>query len=257
MLLGSFLASCRQTSTDSKKEELELIEKDVSVQEEIPVETPTTEDIEDWKNIYYEYLAQIDDHDYSFFKNVDYTSYALAYINDDDIPEIIAYGNSHASGTKIFTIVNNEVLENTFGSHVEYIERESLLHVTDGHMGDFFDEVYTLNEDWDIVFEGNSNDWDKENGELSYYINNQEKTEDEYNRELNNVFDESVAKEPVFDMDDKALIIYLTGDEELANQELLKRIINISISGAGQFVDWDDNESVEALKDLITEKGSL
>ena len=87
-------------------------------------------------------------------------------------------------------------------------------------MGDFFDEVYTLNEDWDIVFEGNSNDWDKENGELSYYINNQEKTEDEYNRELNNVFDESVAKEPVFDMDDKALIIYLTGDKELVNQEL-------------------------------------
>ena len=38
----------------------------------------------------------------------------------------------------------NEVVENTFGSHVEYIERENLLHVTDGNMGYFYDEVYKI-----------------------------------------------------------------------------------------------------------------
>ena len=258
VLLACILISCRQVPSDSTTDENEvgLVANDVTVQNEANVETSITEDV-DWKNLYYEYLAQSDDYDYSFFKNFEYTPYALAYINDDDIPEIIAYGNFHASGTKVFTIISNEVVENTFGSHVEYIERENLLHVTDGNMGYFYDEVYTLNGKWDILFEGNYNDWDKENGELSYYINDQEQSETDYKSNLNKIFDESRAKEPTFEMDDKELIIFLTGDEELAEKELSKRIINISINGVGQFVDWEDNESVEALKDLIAEKGSL
>ncbi|PHU34267.1 cyclophilin-like fold protein [Pseudobutyrivibrio ruminis] len=47
------------------------------------------------------------------------------------------------------------------------------------------------------------------------------------------------------------------GDEKLANEELSKGIINISIDHVDQSVEWEDNESVEALENLIDEKGSM
>ena len=47
------------------------------------------------------------------------------------------------------------------------------------------------------------------------------------------------------------------GDEQMANEELSKGIINISIDHVDQSVEWEDNESVEALENLIDEKGSM
>ena len=47
------------------------------------------------------------------------------------------------------------------------------------------------------------------------------------------------------------------GDEQMANEELSKGIINISIDHVDQSVEWEDNESVEALKNLIDENGSM
>lgn len=47
------------------------------------------------------------------------------------------------------------------------------------------------------------------------------------------------------------------GDEQLANEELSKQIINISIDHVDQAVEWEDNESVEAIENLIDEKESM
>ena len=241
--------SCSKTAhNDSslKNDYNNEVQNDIDGIEE-PVEI--SDDI--WKNAYYQYLVKVDEFGYNFFHNIEIDGFAVAYINDDDIPELITHGISHAEGDKVLSYVNGKVVELSVGNYPTYIDRNNLLYSEIGGQGYFTVEVFSIIEgSWNRVFSGSYNDWGNYPGELTYYIDDKNVSKELYESSLEKVFNSNKANEPDFSMDAFDLIVYLTGDEELAKEEVSKTVLNININGIGQAVVWEYNESVNALKEL-------
>ncbi|WP_343248683.1 hypothetical protein [Diplocloster hominis] len=71
--------------------------------------------------------------------------YRLIYIDEDDIPEIAAFGSSEAVGSKIISYGDGRVYETQLSRlNFSYIERGSLLCNSDGHMDSYYDVVYRM-----------------------------------------------------------------------------------------------------------------
>lgn len=70
--------------------------------------------------------------------------YTLAYIDDDDIPEMFFCGSSNADGFLVLS-QNNGIVSSIDGlKEVNYFERTGLLRVSGCYMGNCFFEVFQL-----------------------------------------------------------------------------------------------------------------
>ena len=122
-LLASLLCGCQIQSAQSG--------------ESTPAAEGST--ISPWKTAYLEYLeAQKDDH----------LSYALIYIDDDDIPELYLSGNCEATGDSVCSYKNGTVIEqllNRIGGG-KYIEKSGEIINQNGNMGQIYTHVYKLTE---------------------------------------------------------------------------------------------------------------
>lgn len=104
--------------------------------------TPATEKstIPPWKTAYLEYLdAQKDGH----------LSYALIYIDDDDIPELYLSSIAEAMGDSVCSYKNGTVIEqplNRIGGG-RYIEKSGEIVNQNGNSGRLYTNVYKLTED--------------------------------------------------------------------------------------------------------------
>ena len=155
----------------------------------------TTQVSDEWKDAYIDYI-----NNNSSSRNI---GYDLIYLDNDNIPEIIEIGDCEATGRRV-VVYNSGSVESTQLRRLgySYIERDGLLCNTDGHMGYYFDIVYSLkNGELTMIDEGIYQDKDgvaqtDASGEYiyDYTWNGNPVSKEEYKAMLNSVYDTSKAK---------------------------------------------------------------
>lgn len=146
------------------------------------------------------YLSYLDDFEYA-----DACTYSLIYVDDDDIPELVIDNGYEAAGCIVLTF-HEGVLDEWQSSRLNftYIEKGNLLCNSDGHMGYYYDYVYTIrNGKWEYVDGGEYGDGPDglqfdENGDYIYVYqwSGKEVSEEEYEARLNKVYPLDKQKHP-------------------------------------------------------------
>lgn len=217
-----------ELSSDSRTENA------VSVEETDAIESPT-----EWGQAYLEYLDKLADDPYD--DPLDY-SYSLAYIDDDDIPELWIDTNVEAGGELIVTYNNGETTEqqlSRIGS--SYIPKSGLIYTDTGHM-DYYpvyitklengifsnlaSGIYYMSEEaLNIIRETEYYD----ESLYTYEWEDREVTEDEFDRNISNYIDRSQLVRP---------------DQEYQYEEI------ISILNNGKWLSY--NHRYELITDDVT-----
>lgn len=163
-----------------------------TTQEAVP---ETTQVSDEWKDAYIDYLNE------SSSDNNE--GYDLIYINDDNIPELVEVGKYESAGCRV-VVYNNGSVQVTQLTRLSftYIERGGLLCNAGGHMGYYFDIVYSLkNGELTMIDEGTYEDkggvaQTDASGEYiyDYTWNGNPVSKEEYKAMLNSVYDTSKAK---------------------------------------------------------------
>lgn len=127
-----------------------------------------------------------------------WSGYSLIYLNDDDIPELVAHGNSEASGMKICYYVDGNLVETQLGrTGISYIKKGSLLLNSDGNMGYYYDVVYEMTDGKLLITNEGSwmedhtdaqGNYDKWNGNYIYTWNGKTVSKEAYFSELEKVY---------------------------------------------------------------------
>lgn len=145
---------------------------------------------ETWEDAYLDFIQGLE--------NGDSYTYALIYVNDDEIPELVADSGFEAGGCMIMTFDGNEMdILQTSRLYFDYVERGNALRNADGHMGYYYDIVYTIEDGkWVKVAEGVYHDPESgpqldENEDYVYEYEWEGESVDsaEYNDELEAVYD--------------------------------------------------------------------
>lgn len=124
-------------------------------------------------------------------------TFSLIYIDEDEIPELVVYGCCEADGTTICCYYNGEVHEKHLSRlGYTYIEKENLICNGAGHMDVYYDHVYKI-EDGEFVEVGMGDYGGNRYIGTYYKWNDVSVSEEEYYRQLNAVYDDSKAIEPL------------------------------------------------------------
>lgn len=179
LLISCSLASSCQNS-NIKNEESKNLTNNIQI---------TETDKAEWKTAYLDLLKE---------KENSHLSYALVYIDGDDIPELYLSGIDEATGDSICSYKNGGLVEqklNRIGGGF-YIEKDKKIANQNGNMGQIYTHVYELTEDGFIqTFEAVSSERVEflENGEYNlhkeYSIGDKTVSEAEYNDAVNAAFD--------------------------------------------------------------------
>lgn len=155
----------------------------------------TTQVSDEWKEAYIDYLNE------SSSDNNE--GYDLIYINDDNIPELVEVGKYESAGCRV-VVYNNGSVQVTQLTRLSftYIERGGLLCNDGGHMGYYFDIVYSLkNGELTMIDKGTYQDkggvaQTDASGEYiyDYTWNGNPVSKEEYKAMLNSVYDTSKTK---------------------------------------------------------------
>ena len=139
----------------------------------------------------YTWLYYSETYSYEYFEGnpYDYVGFGLIYVNDDDIPELVMYGTSEATGMLIFTIDEDgeiDVIMSERTNSFYYAKKGNLLVNSAGVSGWSFDYIYTIEDGkWVQLARGDYEYYDAdEDGTLEYYWNDEEVTEEEYEENL-------------------------------------------------------------------------
>ena len=154
----------------------------------------------DWKEAY---LSVLNSEDY--LDSGSNTEFALIYVDDDDIPEMVVNTNVEAGGCQIYTFHDGkgEGLQ-TSRLGFNYIEKGNLLCNSDGHMDSYYDKVFTISDGkWkqigDGTYGGYGEGFDEETGRYictDYMWNGEEVSIDEYMDNLESIYDFDKAVDP-------------------------------------------------------------
>lgn len=131
--------------------------------------------------------------------------YDLIYLDADDVPEVVEIGNCEAAGCRILNFYNGRIQETQLGRlYFTYIEKENLLCNSEGLMGYYYDNVYSI-KDGVLTLIGNGEYWFAsemgdaldENGEplYEYSWNGTKVSKEEYEQDLRAIYDTDKAKE--------------------------------------------------------------
>lgn len=155
----------------------------------------------DWKSAYLDFIESRES-EYDF----DYR-YALVYVDNDDIPELYAMGVCEADGDLICSYKNGRLIKQHLGRLFggKYVERSGIVINQNGHMGQYYDNVYKLDQNGFsqilkasytkryVPLENSKNDDYEIVNE--YFINSKTVSKDEYNAAINATVDLSQAVE--------------------------------------------------------------
>ena len=156
-----------------------------------------------WNEGYLDYLDKTTPEGY------DDISYSFIYVDDDDIPELVVDTGFEAGGCQIVAYHDGTVnVLQTARLYFTYIEKSGLLCNTDGHMGYYYDNVYSLEDGtWKCILSGDWTEYSdledpKDEEEYvdsmvrKYYISEEEVDEKTYGERIDAVYDRTSAKEP-------------------------------------------------------------
>lgn len=168
------------------EEEREAVKEKAEEEEMDAIQSDSGE----WKGLYFDYLEESFDYGGAGLDKELDLKYALIYVDDDDVPELLVNTGSPMGGFMILTIAGDQVKETMFlreGGF--YKERGGLFHNSDGSGGMAFDRMYQLedgefqeilNGEWSYMEEGNE----------KYYLEGEEVTMEEYNAALDEYYAE-------------------------------------------------------------------
>ena len=149
---------------------------------------------DEWKQSYLEYIQE--DQDF-----IEETTYDFCYIDNDRIPEIVISYGVEASGTRIISYQNGEVIEVNLSrlGGLQYIEKQGLLYNSTMIMGVISDEVYRLDDGrFTRLGFGERTLMDDHGNEFTYRWEDQDVNEKEYLEHIEALFDsEKAIKEDV------------------------------------------------------------
>ena len=174
-------ASCEKK--ESSADDQQLIRFDI----------PTQQSTADYRQAYLDFLKD---------KQASHVSFALIYIDNDEIPELYLSGVCEAEGDMVCSFKNGVVVYRYLGrTHGgKYIERSGKLINQNGHMGNYYDNVYQLNKNGfsEILNASYTERYeDPGNGEYNvireYLIGGTTVSEAEYNHAVSSAFDLSRA----------------------------------------------------------------
>lgn len=133
-----------------------------------------------------------------------YSGYDLIYLDNDEIPEMVEIGDCEATGCRIVSFYDGELTVTQLNRlNFSYLVREGLLCNSEGNMDSYYDLVYRLTDGkMTLIAEGyygaedNSHVEFDEAGEpiYQYNWNGEEMSREEYEQELNAVYDTNRAK---------------------------------------------------------------
>ena len=127
IILSSLMCACQRNQVHDEEST------------ENSTDTSKTVDTPEWKTAYLNFLEQ---------KKDSHLSYALVYVDGDDIPELYLSGIAEAIGDSLCTYKNGAVIEqqlNRIGGGW-YIEKSGKVINQNGNMGHIYTHVYKLNE---------------------------------------------------------------------------------------------------------------
>jgi DNA-directed RNA polymerase specialized sigma24 family protein len=161
---------------------------------EVTTEEIETSDTEEVLAAYQNYIDTVLSQD-----NGAWVGYSLIYVDDDDIPELVAFGNCEATGNLICTYYDGQINQFYLNrSYFAYLPRQNKLCNSGGNMDVLFDYVYEIKDGnlvsvakGDYGAEDNSNVQIDENGDFiyRYYWNGEEVSKEQYSELLDEVFD--------------------------------------------------------------------
>lgn len=96
-----------------------------------------TYEMQDWQAAYAEYIEGLEENERCY--------YSLIYVDEDDIPELVIDTRYEAGGCKILTFHNGVVdTLQTARLNFAYIEKKNLINNSAGHMGYYYDKIYSI-----------------------------------------------------------------------------------------------------------------
>ena len=132
IILSSLMCACQRNQVHDEEST------------ENSTDTSKTVDTPEWKTAYLNFLEQEKD---------SHNSYALVYIDGDDIPELYLSGIAEAIGDSICSYKNGAIVEQQLNRRGGgwYIEKSGNVINQNGKMGRIYTHVYQLNEDGFIL----------------------------------------------------------------------------------------------------------
>lgn len=158
-----------------------------------------TDQEDSWKSAYLNYIetnTQIEDPEKGTHREI----YKLLDLNEDGVPELYINFGSTAGGDVILSYFNGEIVEQKMDNYgFRYIEGANLFRDSGGHMDEYYDKIYTLeNGNFVLLYSGEYGAEDNSKVEYGddgmpvyqYFWENEEvSSEEEYERKLNEVYD--------------------------------------------------------------------
>ena len=157
-----------------------------------------TDQEDSWKSAYLNYIetnTQIEDPEKGTHREI----YKLLDLNEDGVPELYINFGSTAGGDVILSYFNGEIVEQKMDNYgFRYIEGANLFRDSGGHMDEYYDKIYTLeNGNFVLLYSGEYGAEDNSKVEYGddgmpvyqYFWENEEVSSEEYDRKLNEVYD--------------------------------------------------------------------
>ena len=209
----AFFAACGKFDTKKKSEEPVISSASVESVEDHTQESLSTEEenyvpdseepeiVNAWADAYYDYLIDFDrKYGKDGYDGLECRTYDYIYVNDDDVPELVLQGQDEATGNLILTYCDGKIDElQTSRLYFDYIEKENRLRNSEGHMGYYYDYIYTIKDGkWETeeygeyYVEDNTSEWDDD--DLIYEWNGEKVSSSEYEKELQTTYDVKKAK---------------------------------------------------------------
>ncbi len=215
---------------------------------------------EDWKQAYLNWL--------SGSEYADACTYSLIYVDEDEIPELVADTGVEAGGCQIVTWHDGktDVLQ-TDRLYFNYLEKGNLLCNSEGHMGYYYDNIYTIKDGvWELLYSGTYHDPESgpqlDENEIDYIYEyewqGQPVEQSEYERQLAAVYPAQQAAEPekYYIMDEMSSILK-TGETTSVNHRYELIVDDLTWSEAcaaceekggylATLTSWEEFERVQA-----------
>ncbi len=151
-------------SENAEETEIAIVESETGEHREkaqfTAADYPQDEELRKVLMKYQEYI----DENAPYFDNI-----LLAYLDEDDIPELIAIGDCEAAGQVIVTYRDGGLLENYIGrlGGLRYAKKQNFYYNSNGNMGCYYDEFYRLvNGEQTVIMTGRWGDKRDEEGKM-------------------------------------------------------------------------------------------
>ena len=236
-----------------------------SGEEEHPWEETDSWEIEDWAQAYLDYV--------NTYEFSDSWTYSLIYVDEDEIPELVMDTGVEAGGCMILTWQEGilDVLQ-TLRLNFTYVEKGNLLCNSEGNMGYYYDNVFTIEDGkWVFIAGGTYEDGpdgprfdENDNYIYDYYWMEQAVEQEEYEAELGKIYPEKKGKIPeIYYIKDELFSLLKTGHTMSANHRYELLVEDITWAKAGEacqekggylatLTSWEEFERVQ--EQIISEE---